>query len=67
LFGSTIASILLHYIPVDLTSMEELVSYHVSVNGLVGALSWGLFGGLAHLRDKVETDPEQVIKDVKSL
>ena len=67
LFGSTVASILLHYVPLELNSIEELVSYHVSVNGLVGALSWGIFGGLAHLRDKVEKDPEQVIKDVKSL
>lgn len=67
LFGSTAASIILHYLPLDLNSMEELVSYHVSVNGIVGAMSWGIFGGLAHLRDKVETDPEQVIKDAKSL
>lgn len=67
LFGSTIASVILHYIPLTLSTMEELVSYHVSVNGLVGALSWGIFGGLAHFRDKVESNPEQAIKDVKSL
>lgn len=67
LFGSTAASILLHYVPFAPTTMEEVVSYHVAINGLVGALSWGIFGGLAHFRDKVESNPEQVVKDVKTL
>lgn len=36
-----------------------------AVLGLVGALSWGAFGGLAHFRDKVAKDPLQAIKDAK--
>ena len=38
-----------------------------AVLGLVGALSWGAFGGLAHFRDKVSKDPMQAIKDVKDV
>lgn len=38
-----------------------------AVLGLVGALSWGAFGGLAHIRDKVAKDPIQAVKDVKDL
>jgi hypothetical protein len=67
LFGSTIASIGLHYLPIELTSLEDLLSYNVAINGLVGALSWGAFGGLAHFRDKVQNDPAQAIKDVRSI
>lgn len=67
LFGNTLASIALHYLPITLVTLEEFISFHVAVNGLVGALSWGAFGGLAQLRDKVEKDPEQAFKDVKSL
>lgn len=37
-----------------------------AVLGLVGALSWGAFGGLAHFRDKVAKDPVEAINDVKS-
>jgi len=38
----------------------------VPVHGLIGALSWGIFGGLAHFRDeKLAKDPLQAIKDVK--
>ncbi len=38
-----------------------------AIYGLIGAMSWGAFGGLAHLRDKVAKDPVETIKDVKSI
>lgn len=40
--------------------------FNVAIHGLVGALSWGAFGALAHYRDKAATNPEQVVKDVAS-
>lgn len=37
------------------------------VHGLIGAMSWGAFGGLAHYRDKLSKDPKGAIQDVKDL
>lgn len=38
--------------------------WRMPIHGLIGAFSWGAFGGLAHLRDRVQEDPLQVVKDV---
>lgn len=38
-----------------------------AILGLVGALSWGAFGGLAHFRDKVAKDPIEAVKNVKDI
>ncbi len=69
LFGHTVANVVVHYFPFlsDLSTLEDLISFHVSINGLVGAMSWGIFGGLAHWRDKIAEDPTKVVQDVKSL
>lgn len=40
---------------------------YVAVHGLVGAMSWGVFGGLATFRDKFAADPVQAVKDVKDV
>ncbi len=40
---------------------------YVPVHGLLGAMSWGIFGGLAHYRDRLSTEPTQVIKDIKDV
>lgn len=37
------------------------------VHGLIGAMAWGMFGGMAVLRDKFGSDPIQAIKDVKDI
>lgn len=38
------------------------------IYGLIGALSWGVFGGLAHWRDeKLAKDPVAAIKEVKDV
>lgn len=42
-------------------------SAYVPVHGLIGALSWGIFGGLAHYRDRLSTDPTQVVRDIKDV
>lgn len=68
LFGSFIASsILFKFQLIDITSLEDLLYYNAAIHGLVGAMSWGIFGGLATLRDKVSNDPIQVVRDVKDL
>lgn len=70
LFGNFIANLFLHYVPLlDLAkaSLEDILTFHIAINGLVGAMSWGMFGGLAHIRDRVETDPLQAVKDVRDV
>jgi len=44
-------------------SLEAIVAIH----GLLGAVSWGIFGALAVLREKFSKDPIQVAKDVKDI
>lgn len=68
LFGSFIAStILFKFQLIDVTSLEDLLYYNAAIHGLVGAMSWGIFGGLATLRDKVGSDPVGTARDVKDL
>lgn len=68
LFGSFIASsILFKFQLIDITSLEDLLYYNAAIHGLVGAMSWGIFGGLATLRDRVGNDPIQVVKEIKGL
>lgn len=57
LFGDTVFKIINNYIEMD----------YVAVHGLVGAMSWGFFGGLATMRDKFSKDPVQTVKDVKDI
>ncbi len=47
--------------------LADIVQFNIMVHGLIGAMAWGLFGGLAVLRDKFGSDPIQAIKDVKDL
>ncbi len=47
--------------------LADVVQFNIMVHGLIGAISWGIFGGLAVLRDKFGSDPIQAIKDVKDL
>lgn len=62
LFGGTVLSLAFAWTGVD----KEVLS--PAVHGLIGALSWGFFGGLASWRDdKLAKDPVQAIKDVKDV
>lgn len=47
--------------------MADVIQFNAMVHGLLGAMAWGIFGGLAVLRDKFGSDPIQTIKDVKDL
>lgn len=59
LFGDILWMAALHYLP--------FVIDRTAVYGLLGALSWGLFGGLAHFRDKLGSKSlDEVFKDVKN-
>lgn len=57
LFGNTAHAILSKWVEMDLTA----------AHGLVGALSWGAFGGLATFRDKFESNPVEAVKNVKDV
>jgi hypothetical protein len=70
LFGGTIADYLdsiFTFIDLETSPIGKVIQFQVTVHGMLGALSWGLFGGLAHMRDKVAKDPLQAIKDVKDV
>lgn len=70
LFGGTAVKVLAHITGwVDLAhdNIVDISQFTVMVYGLIGAFSWGLFGGIAYFRDKFEADPIQAIKDVKDL
>lgn len=47
--------------------MVDIIQFNAMVHGLIGAMAWGVFGGLAVLRDKFSSDPIQAVKDIKSL
>lgn len=68
LFGGAAVSALDFYFDwIDLKTapLEEVFQFTGMVHGLIGALSWGVFGGLSVLRDKLGSDPVQAVKDVK--
>ena len=68
LFGGAAVSALDFYSDwVDLSTapLDEIFQFTGAVHGLIGALSWGVFGGLSVLRDKFGSDPVQTVKDVK--
>lgn len=66
LFGNTIAQALSSSFDFlnQTGTFEDHVQYLVSVHALVGALSWGVFGGLAHFRDKVYS--QSIDKTIKN-
>lgn len=50
------------FISFEKDSWVEILQFYVGVHGLLGAMSWGVFGALANLRDKVSADPIGTIK-----
>lgn len=70
LFGGTLVNAFAHFTGwIDLATapVEDLAQFVAMVYGFIGAVSWGLFGGLAVLRDKFGSDPVQTITDIKNL
>lgn len=70
MFGGVIAEYLdylLDFIDLSTAPTDRVVQFQIAVHGVVGALSWGIFGGLAHFRDKFSTDPVGAVKDAKDI
>ena len=70
LFGDTAvkwADSFFDFIDLNTAAYWDFLQFYITVHGLVGALSWGLFGGLATWRDKFSSDPKGAIDDVKSI
>lgn len=70
LFGDTVVSYadyLFDFIDLSTVGIKDYLQFYVTIHGLVGAFSWGLFGGIAHYRDKLATSPTEVIKDVGNI
>lgn len=53
------------WINLSTAPIMDVIQFIGAVHGLIGALSWGVFGGLSVLRDKFGSDPVQTVKDVK--
>lgn len=47
--------------------LADIIQFNAMVHGLIGAMAWGVFGGLAVLRDKFSSDPIQAVRDIKDL
>lgn len=59
LFGDVLWLLCVQYSP--------FIADRVAVHGLLGALSWGLFGGLVHFRTKLGSKSlDETFKDVKN-
>lgn len=70
LFGGTAVKVLAHltgWVNLATDNVLDVSQFTIMVYGMIGALSWGLFGGLAELRDKIAEDPIQAVKDVKNI
>lgn len=70
LFGGTAVSVIASvtgWINLLTAPLADIIQFNAMVHGLIGAMAWGIFGGLAVLRDKFGSDPIQTIKDVKQL
>lgn len=70
LFGGVAVSAIAGYtgwVSLITSSFSDIIQFNIMVHGLIGALSWGVFGGLAVLRDKFGSDPIAAIKDIKEL
>lgn len=68
MFGDVVASMIdywFDFINMSTSPREAVIQFVVAVHGLVGAMSWGMFGGIAYLRDRFGSDPIQVYKDLK--
>lgn len=70
MFGDTLVNGLDHFfsfIDLNTAPLWDFLQFYVTVHGIVGALSWGIFGGLAHFRDKIGTDPIGTAKEIKDV
>lgn len=70
MFGDVVASMIdywFDFINMSSSPREQVIQFMVAVHGMVGAFSWGIYGGIAVLRDKFGSDPVQTVKDIKNV
>lgn len=70
LFGGTAVSFIDYHsdwINLTTASFNDAMQFTVMVHGLIGALSWGIFGGIASFREKLGNDPIEAIKEIKDV
>lgn len=70
LFGDTITNLLdgwFDFIDATTSPLDKWLQFAIAVHGLVGALSWGIFGGIAYVRDRVGTNPVEAAKEIKDV
>lgn len=70
LFGNVVTDLAdywLDFINLDTAPMQRVIEFTVTVHGLVGAMSWGIFGGIAQFRDKLANNPIEAIKELKDV
>lgn len=63
LFGGLAVQAFSYYFTWAASSTQTVGAIH----GLIGALSWGIFGGLATLREKLNKDPIEVAHEIKDI
>lgn len=70
LFGDTVVNLLdgwFSFIDAATSPIDKWMQFAIAVHGLVGALSWGIFGGIAYVRDKVGVNPIEAAKEIKDV
>jgi hypothetical protein len=63
LFGGFAVQAVVYYFTWAAGSYEAIGAIH----GLIGAISWGIFGGIAVIRERLAKDPTQLAKDVRNI
>jgi len=70
MFGDVAAQMIdywFDFINMTTSPRGDVIQFVVAIHGLLGAFSWGLYGGIAAFRDKFGSNPIQAIKDVRDV
>jgi len=55
------------FVNLSTDSFFDVLTFYAAVHGLIGAVAWGVFGGIGSYRDRFTQNPTEAVKDVKSL
>lgn len=70
LFGDTVTNLLdgwFSFIDSATSPLDKWIQFSITVHGLVGALSWGIFGGIAYIRDRLGLNPIEAAREIKDV
>ena len=70
LFGDTVTNLLdgwFSFIDSATSPIDKWIQFSITVHGLVGALSWGIFGGIAYIRDRLGLNPIEAAREIKDV